>query len=83
MERKRARRRVGVKNGRKVVGKKTRRCDIRDRAGGLHKVDGRDGVDVGGREDGLAAVVTVVGLGGAGHVAAAAAGATAVAVVAR
>ena len=52
----------------------------------LHEVDGRDGVDVGGREDGLvaAAVATAVDVGmAAGHVTAAAGGATAVAVVAR
>jgi len=60
--------------------------NVGDRAGDLHTIEGRDGVDVGGCEDGLAAnaVVTVVGVGGAGHIAAGAgAGAGTVAVVAR
>ena len=41
--------------------------------GGLHEIKGRDRVDVRGHEDGLVviAVVTAVGVGDAGHIAAA------------
>ena len=59
----------------------TRRDDVGDRAGGLHEVDGRGEVDVGGLV--AVAIVTAEGVDGAGHVAAAGGDATAVAVVAR